>query len=262
LPESLVFIGRYAFEGNYNLNSIKLPVSSNNYKWNDSNGDIHNGGDAVTNKNYSYVAIIPYTLKDDDVVVDKGVITNCTYFNDITNVASVITIPGTLDGQNIVGIGNSSFQNRGISEIILPAGLKNINNSAFSNNEIIRLSLPNGLEQIGEYVFYNNCINSVSFEPISRLGIIGMEAFSYNRLISIDFPKSVIKIEKFAFSYNILQNVKFENNSKLFSIGSSAFIGNSGLLNFNLPDPKFNSYDHWVDWNNTRYSSNLTVNNF
>lgn len=148
LPGSLVFIGRGAFDGNYNLNSFKLPVSANNYKWNDSNGDKHNAGDNVTEKYYSYVAIIPYTLTNNDVTVEGGVITSCSYYDDITHTGSVITIPDMLDGQNIVGVGPGVFYDRGISEIILPKGINEISNQAFSYNEIINLIIPTSLKKL------------------------------------------------------------------------------------------------------------------
>ena len=261
LPGSLVFIGKYAFAGNIKLNSIKLPTSASNYEWNDSNGEIHKGGDLVFNSYYSYVAKIPYTLQDADVVVENGIITSCSYFNDFTNTGSIITIPDKLDGQNIKGIGIGVFNDRGISEVILPDGINYIDNQAFYNNEIIKITLPNTLKKIGEYVFYNNCINSISFESTSKLETIGKDAFSFNRLVKIDFPKSIVKVEKYAFSNNFLQNINFEANSQLLSIGSYAFTGNWQLLSFTLPDPKINSYDYWVDWDNNKYSTNRIVNN-
>ncbi|MBK6284933.1 MAG: leucine-rich repeat protein [Draconibacterium sp.] len=258
----MVFIGKYAFEGNYNLNNLKLPSSANNYEWTDSNGDIHKGGEVVVNKSYSYVAKIPYTLQNTDVVVQNGVITSCSYFDDFTNIGSIITIPDKLDGQDIKGIGNSVFSFRGISEVILPNGLTSIENQAFYFNEIVKITLPNTLKKIGEYAFYNNCINTISFETTSTLETIGKDAFSFNRLIKIDFPKSVVKIEKYTFSNNFIQNISFETNSKLLSIGSYAFTGNNLLTSFTLPDPKINSYDYWVDWDNNKYSTNRIVTNF
>ena len=260
LPGSLVFIGRYAFEGNSNLNTIKLPVSAKNYQWNDSNGDKHNAGEIVTIKYYSYVAIIPYTLQDADVVVENGVIISCSYFDNPANVASIITIPSKLNGQNITGIGSGVFYNRGISEVVLPEGLVNIDNGAFSGNEIIQLTIPNSVVRIGESVFSDNCINTLTFKDVSQLEFIGRYAFQVNRLITIDFPKSIVKIEKYAFQSNFLQKISFEANSRLISIGSYAFTGNV-LSNFTLPDPKVNSYDHWVDWDGNTYSNNLVVTN-
>ena len=261
-PGTLVFIGRYAFEGNNNLTSLKLPDSAKKYEWNDSNGDKHKAGDVVSEKYYSYVARIPYTLKDEDVEVVNGVITNCTYFSDLTNIGSLITIPSKLDGQDIVGIAQNAFYNRGISELVLPAGIKNIGNWAFYGNEIIHLTLPNSLETIGEYAFHYNCINTLSFEVTSKLDKIGMYAFGSNRLVKIDFPRSIVNIEKEAFRNNLLLSISFETNSKLMAVGSQAFMDNWALVNFTLPDPKANGYNHWLDWSNNKYSSNLVVDNF
>jgi hypothetical protein len=90
---------------------------------------------------------------------------------------------------------------------------------------------------------------------------IGMYAFNSNRLVNIDFPESLIKIEKFAFESNFLQSINFEENSQLISIGTGAFRHNWNLLNFVLPDPQVNGYEHWLDWDDNKYSSNLTVDN-
>jgi len=261
-PESLIFIGRYAFDGNNSLTNLKLPVSTKNYQWNDSNGDKHNAGDILTEKKYSYVARIPYSLKDEDVEVVNGVINNCIYFRDITNIGNLITIPAKLDGQDIVGIAGSVFYNCGISELVLPAGIRNISNWAFATNEIIHLTLPNSLETIGEYAFNFNCINSLSFEAISKLEKIGIYAFSSNRLVQLDFPRSLVSIEKNAFNNNSLRSVNFEANSKLMTIGSQAFKWNWPISYFTLPDPKANGYEYWLDWNSSKYSINLVVDNF
>jgi len=261
-PGSLVFIGKYAFDGNNSLINLKLPLSTKNYQWNDSNGDKHDAGDILAEKKYSYVARIPYSLKDEDVEVANGVIISCSYFRDISNIGNLITIPAKLDGQDIVGIAGSVFFNCGISELVLPAGIKNIGNWAFATNELIHLTLPNSLETIEEYAFNFNCINSLSFETTSKLEKIGIYAFSSNRLVQIDFPRSVIDIEKNAFENNSLRSVNFEANSKLMTIGSHAFMWNEQLSKFTLPDPKANGYDYWLDWNNNKYTSNLVADNF
>lgn len=262
LPDSLVFIGRFAFSNNSNLTGFNLPVSAKNYQWNDSNGDKHNAGGRVSNLSYSYVAIIPYTLKNEDVVVQNGIITSCSFFNDVTNIASVITIPANLDGQNILGIGSGIFSYCGISEVILPPGILKIDSWAFQNNEIINIKLPASLQKIGDGTFNDNCINSIAFEATSNLEIIGKDAFSTNRLININFPRSVIKVDKYAFAYNNLQKVTFEESSKLISLASYAFAGNSQLSNLTLPDPAKNNYDYWIDWNGAKYDTNLTITNF
>jgi uncharacterized repeat protein (TIGR02543 family) len=262
LPETLVFIGRFVFSNNRNLTSFNLPASAKNYQWNDSNGDKHSAGERVTNLSYSYVAIIPYTLKNEDVVVQNGIITSCSYFREVTNIASVITIPPNLSGQNILGIGTGVFGNCGISEVFLPQSISRIDNGAFQDNEIIALELPAGLQKIGDGAFNDNCINSLTFEANSSLEIIGKDAFSTNRLININFPPSVIKIEKYAFAYNFLQKITFEESSKLISLASYAFAGNRQLSSLTLPDPAKNNYEYWIDWNGVKYSTTRTVTNF
>ena len=264
LPGSLVFIGKEAFGNNTNLENFKLPVSPNNYEWYDSNGDKHNEGATVSNIYYSYVAIIPYTLKNEDVIVENGIIVECLFFHDIRNVGSILTIPDRLGGVEIIGIGDGVFDNRGISEVILPAGLQHIGGWAFSYNEIIHLSLPNSVETIEEWSFHRNCINTLTFEATSHLERIGAYSFESNRIINLDFPKSVVQIERSAFEYNNLQNVNFEANSRLLSLGTRAFSSHDQFLNnITLPDPTVNGYaDYWVDWDYTQYISNLVVNNF
>ncbi|WP_319499683.1 leucine-rich repeat protein [uncultured Draconibacterium sp.] len=263
LPASLVFIGKYAFQSSA-LSSFNLPSSSNNNEWADMYGVMHNEGESVFDLNSSYVAQIPYTFKPDDVVVENGIIVNCSYFDEITNVASVITIPSTINGEEIIGIGEGVFFDRGISQVVLPEGIQSIGASSFQENEIINLTIPNSVITIGDAAFNYNCINSIAIEEPSQLEIIGRDAFSRNQLTSVNLPESLIKIEMYAFASNWLQTINFNDNSKLISIGRYAFDGNGELTGFKLPDPSANDYDYWVDWDNTEYSTstNLDVNNF
>ena len=262
-PASLIFIGRNAFAASNKLSQIKLPTSDNHYQWYDSNGVKHNEGESVTDLSLSYVAIVPYTLTADDVVVENGVIVGCSYYDDIANIASVLTIPAEINGEAITGIGSGVFWDKGISEVILPNSLQDIFNSAFEYNEIVNLVIPNSVINIGESAFRDNCINTLTFEATSQVETIGMWAFNINRLTHVDFPNSIIIIDKYAFQSNWLQSINFEANSHLVSIGSWAFYDNWEMSTFKLPDPKENGYnDYWVDWDNVEYRNDLVVSNY
>jgi hypothetical protein len=64
-------------------------------------------------------------LKDEDVTVVNGIITNCIY--DISTKGNVIEIPDVLDGQTITGIGDYAFSIAGkIAVLTLPSTLKQL----------------------------------------------------------------------------------------------------------------------------------------
>jgi len=130
-------IGAYAFASNADLTQVLLPtaIAGNFTGWIDSEGEAYAGGDAIIDFSRWYAAQYSYTLTDDDVVVENGSITSCSYdFSD-----NVITIPEVLDGQTVIGIGDGD-NNRGV----------------FENKGITGLQLPNTLVSIGKRAFYSN----------------------------------------------------------------------------------------------------------
>ena len=128
-----------------------------------------------------------YTLTDDDVVVEGGIITNCSYNFVLTD----IVIPQTLDGQTVIAIADAGtypsavFYQKGITSVELPATLMKIGDYAFYNNDIssLDLSVCTGIDTIGKSAFNsNNNLTSLNLSACAALIFIGDHAFYYNSI--------------------------------------------------------------------------------
>lgn len=174
-----------------------------------------------------------YTLKDDDVVVENGVITSCTYDFSLTD----IIIPSTLDGQQVEQIsiynGAGVFKNKGITNLQLPETVTWINRYAFANNLLKKVTIPESVIFIHNYAFQNNSIDTLVLQ--NNLHSIAQGAFENNSIDSLFIPKSVHSISLDAFENNSISKLIFEDGSALEKIYDDAFKGNS-IRDLILPD--------------------------
>ena len=85
----------------------------------------------------------------------------------------------------LVSIGNSSFQNIGIAEIVFPNTLKSIGDDAFEDCwQISAVTLPENLESVGRYAFsYMSNLQKVVLP--STIQSIGDGAFFYNQNLAL-----------------------------------------------------------------------------
>ncbi|MFB6341292.1 leucine-rich repeat protein [Saccharicrinis sp. FJH62] len=195
-----------------------------------------------------------YTLANDDVIVENGIITQCTYSFQIKN----IIIPDVLDEQNVIGIadyisGRKIFDYRGLTNIVLPSTIEWIGKNAFAHNFIQNIDLRKCIKlvNIGENAFSYNNISVVNLENCSSLKCIETNAFGENTINIIKLPASIEKIgdgvfyksniKKIdlsscinldsignrAFSHNYIESLDLSFCSNLSYIGSGAFTGNS-----------------------------------
>ncbi|WP_291859196.1 leucine-rich repeat protein [Marinilabilia sp.] len=238
-------IGNYAFTLNkYNL-PLQLPTSakSNFENWIDSYGT-----EFAPNEEYIYEGVpifakIPYTLRSNDLTVENGVITGCSYDFE----SKFITIPDELDGQTITEIGIIST------------------NGIFSHKGIMGLTLPTTLQKIGRAAFMQNSLKSIDLERCTNLSDIGTYAFYSNELEQITIPSTVTTIGEKAFSYNSnLENISFSNNSYINYIGSNAFSMSYFDPELELPSPlKAGKYfSEWEDGNGNTYPGGTTITDF
>jgi len=226
-----------------------------------------------------------YTLQDDDVVVEDGIIKSCSY----NFVLKDIIIPQTLDGQNVTGIGLPNyagvFYNKGITSVILPVSLKTIganafwiNNitsldlsvcpelttigeSAFESNSIAILNLTNctSLISIGNRAFDNNKLSGLDLSDCTALKTIGDYSFYSNSITSLNLTncKELMSMGDYAFSLNKLTGLDLSGCTKLLSIGYRAFYQNPSLTSFALPEITYKGsvYKIWKDGNNNTYTA-------
>ena len=119
-----------------------------------------------------------------------------------------VVIPCQIGGKNVVYIGNSAFESKSLTSVIMPDTVKSIGEKAFYSNSITTLELGNSVESIDRMAFAGNDLTEVVF-PDSLKSISG-PAFS---------------IDSGVFEGNNLTKVVF--GSGIQSIGKRAFLGAS-----------------------------------
>lgn len=128
---------------------------------------------------------------------------------------SSVSIPSTINGEEVWGIAPKAFANKGISSV----------------------NLPSTITDIGEFAFYGNNLSSVSI-PHSTL-YVGPQAFAFNSISSANIPSSVDSIGEGAFEGNCISS-----NSRLDALSAGwkqeqYGCGNSVAPTPNQPQPEF-----------------------
>jgi hypothetical protein len=114
---------------------------------------------------------------------------------------SRLIIPDTLEGKRVTRIGDSAFENRYLSELILPQHLTHIGNNAFSSvGSLSSLTIPGKVREIGMNAFQNCAISSLTLR--ADLETIGAYAFSSNSLEILMLPQGLRTIALGAFNGN------------------------------------------------------------
>lgn len=208
----LIDIGRAAFYENSNLTSFILPNPDYpNFKgwWLDRINNKYTSGAEITNFYTFYHAVVPYTLTDDDVVVNDGVIDKCTYDFGFKS----IIIPEILDGQTVTEIGDA---------------VDKITDAVFYGKGVISVTFSPTIVSIGSFAFYNNKIVDVDFTGCVNLERIGLAAFEHNSLqtLSLVDCSSLKSIESTAFKSNGLTSIDLSGCEALNEMGIAAFNDN------------------------------------
>ena len=121
-----------------------------------------------------------------------------------------------------------------LTQIDLPNNLVSIGNSAFNGKGLKSVNMPNSVTQIGAYAF-RDCINLAYVVLSNKLSSVQIGTF-YNcsGLTNIGIPDSVTSIDKDAFyKCTSLINVSIPNS--VTSIGNTAFAYCSQLPEVNIP---------------------------
>ena len=114
-----------------------------------------------------------------------------------------IMVPEYIEGCKVTEIGDRAFlQQRNITDVLLPNGIKKIGELAFTNCEKLNyINLPEGLESIGAQAF-QECESMETFVLPDSLKYIGPSAFlACEKLFSINIPT----ICRLVTSYRIIR---------------------------------------------------------
>ena len=111
-----------------------------------------------------------------------------------------LVIPEQIEGHSVTSISDRTFENKGITSIVIPDTVTEIGVYAFSRSSLKSITIGSGVTMIGEYVFYN-CRFLTSVVIPNSVTSIGYAAF-YNcgKLAGIVIPQSVTSIDYAAFS--------------------------------------------------------------
>ncbi len=119
----------------------------------------------------SFASIIaPYVSADELTVTPSG--TLLSYSGNATS----ITIPDTINGIEIKSIGACAFENKNVTEVILPDSVTSIDNGSFRNCTKLKTILARNASSVGDYAFYN-CEWLKNIFLLSDLKSIGKYSF-------------------------------------------------------------------------------------
>lgn len=161
---------------------------------------------------FTYFTQAQYTLTDEDVYIEDGVITSCYVRN--AGDATHLIIPDTLEQQEIIGIGpgtfymdeqwekvtfpesllfiqSSVFNSATLNELILPPNIRFVGDFAFNQLSIKEITIPKGVNYIGGSAFQSCGIESTIFEEPSSIRLIGGGAFHNNYYLDIVLPENI-----------------------------------------------------------------------
>lgn len=177
IPDTVVTVGKKAFEFCYSIENIVLPDS------------------ITTPVSFNYC----YSLTDIKMSNNTGA--SCT-FSTCQNLES-IEIP-----EGITEISPNAFENcRNLKNVIIPNTVKSIGVGAFYYcKSLEQITLPSNLESIGGSAFFG-CEN-LKYVSIPSAKAIDSSAFSScKNLTYIDLPKNLITIGSYAFNYSGLTSI-------------------------------------------------------
>ncbi len=239
IPNTISYIGSYAFSGCSGLTYIEIPESVLKIYNNAFNDCTHlnsiiikNDRISISNDAFDNTALLNthqddviyfgnilykyngYMPENTSIKVNDGTTNiNSDAFNGFIGLTS-IEIPNS-----VTHIGSGAFAGcRGLKSITLPDALKEIESSTFYGcSDLNTIVIPNNVQNIQTSAF-SGCTSLTSIGLSYNIKSIGGEAFTDCRsLTSIYFPSSVQEIGAFAFSncYKLKTVIFEEGNDEL-----------------------------------------------
>jgi hypothetical protein len=174
-------------------------------------------------------------ISDGIEFIEDGAFSKCKNLSKVTFPVTLIRIGSIEHSVHPGKIPNGVFQGCGLTEVVLPEGLKKLGESTF--NECLNLKsidMPNGITEI-EYHTFADCRSLKQIILPEHLLKIGNCAFyGCSMLNDIRFPLSLQTIGEYAFSKCTSLNVVVLNEG-LDVIGKSAFGGCKNLTKILIP---------------------------
>jgi len=143
-----------------------------------------------------------------------------------------VNIPASINGQDVLYIGEGVFENSPIASVIIPNSIREIRDDAFNDSALTSLDLTNAtsLQIIGFGAFEYTHLTNVDFTNLTSLVEIQGGAFEYSGLTgTLDLTNStnLTRIWPYSFEENQISSVKLSGLTHLERIGEYAFEENN-----------------------------------
>ena len=198
LPNTITFIGDYAFKDCRGLTSVTIP-----------NSVITIGASAFGGCS----GLTSVTIPNSVITIGASAFGGCSGLTSVTIPSSVITIGASAFGEcsgltsvtipnSVISIGKYAFSNcTGLTSVDISNTITSISDGTFSNcTGLTSVTIPNSVTSIGNNAF-NNCKGLSSITIPNLVTSIGEKAFSgCLGLTRVKIPNSVVLIDHMAFS--------------------------------------------------------------
>ena len=138
-----------------------------------------------------------------------------------TGTQKSISIPSSVYGIEITGIGDNVFKDKDITEIILPKTVTKIGNSAFENCTLLKSVVGYGINTIGNRAFYNCEMfrnpyfdNIISIGEYSFYNVCSKQYLLYELAYNLNLD-NVTSIPKGAFMNSAISSAEFNTKKAL-----------------------------------------------
>lgn len=163
-----------------------------------------------------------------------GTITDYYYTNP--GCSSVVKIPSSIGGVNVIALGSSSFASNGLTSVEIPSTVATIGASAFKSNSIASLVVPSTVNSVGNQAFaYNPLGGGVIWNStVVSAGSDNLNgAFKGSTLSSISFGNNVTRVPDRLLSYASPTFHSYTFPDHITATGIDSFRG-AGLTSVNL----------------------------
>lgn len=175
--------------------------------------------------------IVPYIDEQFLEIDASGVITS------YTGSKVSFTVPETVRGLTVTGIGESVFEGMDISEIFLPVTVTSIGASAFKDCSSLKTIFAKGVTKVSDYALYN-CVRlkNIYFGQITSVGkysfysVCSSQYTMSGTTVTLEY-ESLTSIAEGAFQNAAVSDVDLKNVS---SIGKAAFLNCAALVSVQI----------------------------